>query len=130
MWLYTLNIINFKCPNAKHSETSQKKQYFSTLNNTIIYHNALKSKQEIIQSNKNKCGIYKWVNKVSGKSYIGSSVNLNIRLSHYLSHNFLLKKTLTSKSAIYNALLTYGYENFSSEILEYCDRSHVIRFFL
>ena len=70
--------------------------------------------------------MYRWINKVNGKSYIGSSVNLNARLSHYLSPNFLAKKILRSKSAIYNALLTYNYENFSLEILEYCDRSIVI----
>lgn len=30
-------------------------------------------------------------------------------------------------SKIYNALLTYGYNKFRLEILEYCDRSNVIK---
>jgi len=134
MFIYTFNTRNFKRLKVKYSETSiilftNKTNCYSSVsfpNNTIIYDNPHIVKQEILQANKAKAGVYKWVNKVNGKSYIGSSVNLNIRLYHYLSDNFLVKKTLTSKSVIYNGLLTYGYENFTLEILEYCDRSIVI----
>lgn len=38
----------------------------------MIYDNALIAKQEILQSSKHKCGVYRWVNKINGKSYIGS----------------------------------------------------------
>lgn len=132
MTIYTLNIIHFKCLNIRYSGTNLKrlglirKQYYSASNGILVYDNVLKAKREILQATRNKSGVYRWTNKVSGKSYIGSSVNLNARLSHYLSSNFLAKKILISKSAIYNALLTYNYENFSLEILEYCDRSIVI----
>ena len=101
--------------------------------------------KKILEDNKQKCGIYKWVNKINGKSYVGSSVNLSSRLSSYLSINYLTKRASISNSLreftlvntwrnlpqvnskIYNALLAYGYNNFRLEILEYCDRSNVIK---
>ena len=64
---------------------------------------------------------------MNDKAYIGSSVNLGRRLSNYLSINYLSKRVLMRKSKIYNALLTYGYNNFRLEILEYCDRSIVLK---
>lgn len=56
-----------------------------------------------------------------------SSANLSSRLSSYLSINYLTKRASIYNSKIYNALLAYGYNNFSLEILEYCDRSNVIK---
>lgn len=64
---------------------------------------------------------------VNGKIYIGSSVNLGLRLSNYLSVFYLTNRVSIYNSKIYNALLAYGYENFRLEILEYCDRSIVIQ---
>jgi group I intron endonuclease len=61
-------------------------------------------------------------NKVNGKSYIGSSVNLARRFSEYFSDRSLEKKNM----AIYKALLKYGYSNFSFEILKYCEPSECI----
>jgi group I intron endonuclease len=76
-------------------------------------------------------------------SYVGSSANLSSRLSSYLSINYrrrspsllivdetapgLTKRASIYNSKIYNALLAYGYNNFRLEILEYCDRSNVIK---
>ena len=93
----------------------------------MIYDNALIAKQEILQSNKHKCGVYRWVNKINGKSYIGSSVSLSLRLSNYFSLNYLVKRTSQYNSKIYNALLAHGHENFSLEILQYCNRPNVIK---
>lgn len=39
----------------------------------------LSKKKKVLQATRNKSGVYRWTNKVSGKSYIGSSVNLNAR---------------------------------------------------
>jgi excinuclease UvrABC nuclease subunit len=100
---------------------------FSSSNNIIIYDNLLDNKKKILQDNKQKCGIYKWTNKINGKSNVGSSVNLGLRLSNYFSMSYLEKKVSIYKSKIYNALLTYGYNNFRLEILEYCDRSDIIK---
>jgi group I intron endonuclease len=64
---------------------------------------------------------------VNGKSYIGSSINLTFRLSNYFSLNYLIKRTSLYNSKIYNALLFHGQANFSLEILEYCDKSSIIK---
>lgn len=60
--------------------------------------------------------IYKHTNKINGLSYIGLTKrtmeerwNEHIRLSKNKSTNFQ------------KAIFEYGYSNFSSEILEYCD---------
>jgi hypothetical protein len=136
-----------------HTHTSFKvsfhKNYSSSL---IVYESVLITKKQILQDNKQKCGIYKWINKINGKSYVGSSVNFSSRLSSYLYKNYLTKrasiynskiynskiynsktynsKTYNSKiynSKIYNTLLAYGYNNFRLEILDYCDISNVIK---
>lgn len=67
-----------------------------------------------------------FADKINGKKYIGSSVNLTTRLCHYLSTNYLVKRTSIYNSKIYSALLAHGYGNFLLEVLEYCDRSLVI----
>ena len=56
-------------------------------------------------------------------SYVGSSVNLYIRLKDYYNLAFL-KITLAKgkNSLIYKALLDEGYGAFNLEILEYCDK--------
>lgn len=68
--------------------------------------------------------IYRWTNIQSGKSYIGSAVNLSKRFHMYYS----LKRLLSCKSIslIYQALLIYGHSQFRLEILEYCEPSNVI----
>ena len=90
-------------------------------------HRSIYYSKQILQDNKQKCGIYKWINKINGKSYVGSSVNLSSRLSSYLSKNYLSKRASIYNSKIYNALLAYGYNNFRLEILDYCDISNVIK---
>ena len=90
-------------------------------NNTIIplvsYTNAEKYKDTILFENKNKSGIYRWNNLITGKSYVGSSISLDKRFSIYYSLNSLKRNILKSKSTIYNALLKYSFSNFSLEIL-------------
>ena len=87
----------------------------------ICYPNAEIQKKQIMQDNKGKAGIYRWVNLVNGKSYVGSAVYLTKRLKQYYSPGFLKKELNNGSSIIYRAMLKYGYSNFSLEILEYCD---------
>lgn len=54
----------------------------------MCYDNAELDKS-IIKQNRGKAGIYRWINKVNGKSYIGSSVNLTIRFNVYFNKNRL-----------------------------------------
>lgn len=74
----------------------------------------------ILKDNKNKAGVYRWVNKVNGSSYIGSSVNLNHRLKSYFNFSFITSSLVRSKSLIYSAILKHGYSNFQLEIVEFC----------
>lgn len=46
-------------------------------------------REQILKENKGKSGIYRFINKVTGKSYIGSAVNLSDRLWDYSSQKFL-----------------------------------------
>lgn len=59
-------------------------------------------------------GIYK-ITSPSGKTYIGQSVNLNKRKSHY--KNLECVKQIR----IFNSLLKYGWENHKFEIIEECN---------
>ena len=88
----------------------------------VIYSNADLNKSKIIEDNRNKVGIYRWINSINNKIYIGSSTNLSERFLDYYQSRVLLK----NKTPIHNALLKYGYSNFSLEILEYCTREKAI----
>ena len=51
------------------------------------YLNAKKEKINILKENSDKSGIYEWNNLITGKSYIGSAMNLKKRLKDYFSIN-------------------------------------------
>jgi len=92
----------------------------SSSNNKSIkfYEDAYSMKKSIIKDNKNKSGIYKWTNKISNDVYIGQSIDLSKRFIRYFNLSYLKnRETLV----ISRALIKYGYNNFSLEILEYCD---------
>lgn len=83
-----------------------------------VYLNPDKEKELIISENKGRTGIYRWVHLESGKSYIGSSVKLNIRFRQYFNYNHISYPG--RNLIIYKALLKYGYSAFRLEIWEYC----------
>lgn len=83
-----------------------------------VYMDLDKEKVSILTENRGLSGIYRWVHKESGKSYIGSSMNLSKRLGHYFSYGIISSPRY--KMRIHKALLKYGYASFSLEILEYC----------
>lgn len=94
-------------------------------NNAIVpvnsYSNADTQKIVILKDNKNRAGIYRWVNLITGKTYIGSSGNLSDRFEKYFNINFLTNEGLKNNSKIYRSLIKNGYSNFKLEILEYCE---------
>lgn len=91
-----------------------------------IYRNADTDKLQIIIENKGKAGVYRWTNLKNGKTYVGSSTNLSLRMKEYYSFRYLETKILKSKSMIYSSILKHGYSSFSLEILEYCDGDQAI----
>jgi len=91
----------------------------------IIYINCDQDKEKIFitaRANQNKGVVYRWVNNINNKTYIGSSVSFAQRLYKYYSVKHLHK----NKTPIHNALLKYGYSNFSLQILEFCDKKNCI----
>jgi len=90
----------------------------------ISYADALSERKVILKNNNNKSGVYRWINLVNGKSYVGSSVNLGYRLKQYYSVSYLNRKK--SASSISRALVKYGHSNFKLEILEYCEADRLI----
>jgi group I intron endonuclease len=86
----------------------------------VIYTNADTTKQQILQENQNKSGIYMFKNSINGKRYFGSSDNLKRRFSEYFNINYLESHKYM---VICRALLKHGYSNFSLTILEYCEPS-------
>lgn len=93
---------------------------------TNIYINSLLNKAKVLKENKDKIGIYRWVNKITKESYVGSSTNITKRLRKYYCINYLNSRLSVYNSRIYEALLNYGYSNFNLEILRYCDKNSLI----
>lgn len=89
----------------------------------VIYSNADEDKLNILADNRNKIGISRIINKINGSTYIGSSVNISVRMYTYYSLRSLAK----SNRPIDRALLKYGFSNFRLEILEYSDKDNVLK---
>ena len=88
----------------------------------IVYSNADEDKLSIFADNRNKSGIYRWINKKNDNTYIGSSVNIRVRMYTYFSLRSLAK----SNRPIDRAILKYGFFNFRLEILEYGDKNNIL----
>jgi hypothetical protein len=81
-------------------------------------YNAYTDKLLILSNNKAKPGIYCFTNLINGKQYVGSAIDLSKRLRNYFNTKYLARYPYMY---IYNALQKHGHENFSLEILEYCE---------
>lgn len=88
------------------------------------YNNPHELKGIIYKENKNKSGIYCWYNISNSNFYVGSTIDINNRLSQYLSYKYLKQKP---NSIIYKVLLKYGYSNFNFCILKYCEKKELLR---
>ena len=84
------------------------------------YNNFKGDKDQIKKDQKGKTGVYCLVNLINGHIYIGSSVNLAVRMSNYLNTTYLKNKK-NNNMPIIQALLKYGQENFTVLIVEYVD---------
>lgn len=69
-------------------------------------------------------GIYKILNMVNNKIYIGQSVNIRRRWNNHKSNAF--NTTCKSyNSHLYRAIRKYGLENFSFEVIEECPKDRL-----
>jgi hypothetical protein len=85
------------------------------MNNVV---NLNEAKEKFKKMFKNKAAIYQLINKLNGKTYIGSSINLDRRISEYLNPLYITRNLKKGNSKIMNALLKYGYINFGVKVLE------------
>lgn len=67
------------------------------------------------------CGIYKIINLINNKFYIGSSKNLKVRL---WKHRSLLRHNKHYNLHLQNSWNKYGEDNFDYCIVETCDEEH------
>jgi hypothetical protein len=86
-----------------------------------IYPNAEADKAIILSDNKNKSGIYRFTNLINGKRYVGSALDLYNRLLFYYSPAKINYALQQGNSYICSAIIKYGLQDFSLEILEYCE---------
>ena len=103
--------------------STSKSDDSSEASGLAVFSNADIDKLNILKYVKGKSGIYMWTNKLNGKNYVGSSVDLRRRLLEYYNVN----RILNEKSMPINvALLKYGYTNFTLTILEICDKDSLM----
>lgn len=88
-----------------------------------IYLNPILQRKEINENLKNKSGIYCWINKINGKSYIGSAINLNNRINDYYQNSYYRDK---KNMLIVRAILKYGLDNFALIILDIVKKNEVL----
>lgn len=68
--------------------------------------------------------MYCLVNLLNGHIYIGSSINLAIRMKNYLNNNFLNQKK-NHNMPITKALLKYKQDNFALLIIEFVPQEKI-----
>ena len=85
------------------------------------YNNADTCKDQILSENTDKSGIYRLKNLTNGKRYVGSAMDLSNRLLFYYSPSKINSVLQQSKSYICSAIIKYGLQDFSLEIMEYCE---------
>ena len=77
-----LGIFQFNPVSSNNTSISTIDTGGLTKNNLVpvkMYENTDKLKELIIKDNRNRSGVYCWVNKENGNSYVGSSQNLEKR---------------------------------------------------
>ena len=70
-----------------------------------------------------RCGIYKLVNQINGKKYIGSSNDVHRRLKE---HKRQLLKGNHCNAHLQSACLKYGISSFKAFLITTCDRKELL----
>ena len=87
-----------------------------------IYDNLNVNRSLILSENKDRTGIYMWIHKSSGKTYVGSAFNLSRRFTEYYSSYYLKRN---KSMYICNALGAYGHSEFFLIIIEYINTLNI-----
>lgn len=67
-------------------------------------------------------GVYLITNKLNGRRYVGSSVDISARLSTHFKRDCEKYK----HNSLYSDILIYGLDGFNFEVLEECNRNELI----
>jgi len=92
-------------------------------NFVMFFENVLISKRDIYKQLKGKAGVYLFINKITNKLYVGSSIILSKRMASHFYHANSNKDT---NIILYRALRKYKLENFSLAILEFCKSDIIV----
>lgn len=77
----------------------------------------VREQESLNTTTKVKSGIYKIINKVNGKYYVGSSIDIRVRWKNHIK---ALNKNIHKNPHLQSAWHKYGSENFVFEIVELC----------
>lgn len=94
------------------------------MNSKDLFVNPIVERVDIKLMTNNRSGVYLWYNKLSGKYYVGSSINLYKRLSRYYQPAYLAYSN-HADLPIVRAITKYGLDNFILIILDYTDKSNI-----
>ncbi len=94
------------------------------MNSKDLFVNPIVERVDIKLATTNRSGVYLWYSKLSGKYYVGSSVDLYKRLSIYYQPSYLAYPN-NADLPIVRAITKYGLENFILVILDYTKKSNV-----
>lgn len=86
-------------------------------NFVVFFENVKESKRDIYRELRKKSGVYIFINNITEKLYVGSSLNLTSRM---VSYYYFYNSDKPSKTVILRAMKKYGLENFSLGIKEFC----------
>ena len=110
----------------KLSTTALAKPTLSPIKNNnfvMFFENVLISKRDIYKELKGKAGVYLFINKITNKLYVGSSIILSKRMASHFYHANSNKDT---NIILYRAMRKYNLENFSLAILEFCKSDIIV----
>lgn len=114
---------NLFCKKILESESDKSLQRLKTASTmTKLICNA--SDRAALLQERNKSGIYCWLNLVNGTFYIGSAKNLHNRLSRYYRFSYHQRNAQTY---IVRSLLAHGFSNFEIWLVEYCDPADLLK---
>jgi len=93
----------------------------------LIGETSTKKDLKHVRDIKTSVGIYKIINKINGKYYVGSSKNIDGNFGRWYKHKYYLNKNKHPNSHLQNAWNAYGENNFEWTIVDFCEESDLLK---